>query len=177
MNQARSLDLLVELVRLLKKYGPEDFRSLSELLHDPTFAVTVADTLRVVADKVNVAPRRSAKDPPAERNGVADRIRRLDESEPEKAAHLRAILEALSLPDSLSVAAIRDYAQRAGLPALPPGSRRKVAAALVDALLGLDLPTVEQHARALSGTSQTPRHLENWSRIILDPTLRSAPKA
>lgn len=178
MNQSRSLDLLIELVRLLKKYGPDEFRSLAELLRNPVCAGELADTLRAVADNVNGAPQaKPAKSPPSERTGVMGRIHRLSETAPEKAAHLRAILESLSSTDGISTSAIREYAVRAGLPALPVGGRRKVVAGLIDTLFEMDLPALEAHARTLVTASTATRHLEGWSRIILDPTLRTRPGA
>jgi hypothetical protein len=166
--------LLVDLVKLLKKHGPETFRVLAAALRDPDQLANLSETLDVLSQQSSRFGVTARKGTP-QRTGLRKQLDTLAETAPDKAALLRRLLEQLMAADGIPLPELRTYARQAGLPQLKSGDRARVAQAFVTALIDLDTSQIQKHIEQLATTPQeSDRDLAGWSRIILDPNLRSA---
>ncbi len=150
----RSIDLLNDLVRLLKRYGPEEFKRLSAMLADPT----LVESLRAVLDGLpTVTPQRPER---AEKESAEsapdpnfDRLRsRL--SDPAAYPHVRDLM---------------DEARKLGVRIPPSGfkSRKDAVGAVVRHFR--TVPSTEL-AAAVDRLQVGDRRgsLQEWSSIIME---------
>jgi hypothetical protein len=174
VTEPTQLDLLLDLVKLLKKYGPETFKTLATALRDPDQLAHLSETLNILSNesgRLKLGPR----DRPESKSSLRSQIEFLAEKSPEKAALLRKLLDQLMAPEGISIADLRAYARQTGLPQLKSGDRSRLVQAFVASLMTLDLPQIQDHIERLAMTPRTnDRDLAGWSRIILDPEFRSA---
>ncbi|MCI0704234.1 MAG: hypothetical protein L0241_24515 [Planctomycetia bacterium] len=173
MTATSHIDLLADLIKLLKKHGPETFRSLAAALRDPDQLASLSETLEVLSQQSSRLGA-SARERTPQRTGLRKQLDTLAETAPDKAALLRQLLEQLMASDGIPLSDLRTYARQAGLPQLKSGNRARVAQAFVAALLDLDVPQIRKHIEQLAKPQENDRDLAGWSRIILDPNLRSA---
>jgi hypothetical protein len=169
-DRTQELALLIDVARLLEKYGQATFKRLADSLDDPEFTATVRRLVGATANTLP-APRGRARDrASAERR----RLIRLAERVSEVGGHtagapllgfIQAVIDDETRLPRLKE--IRSFAERNGLAAPTSTSRRNALAQVLDQLVSLPGETVEPLAAELYESARVDdRSLEGWSRII-----------
>jgi len=164
MSSPREFELLADLARLLKKYGPGAFERLAKELSKPELAKSMA---AVLASAAKISQIRDTKTKPEE---IQDSIRALQDVDPEKAEALDRLYEALRRKSILPhLRDVKRFALENGLVSSRLKSREESVAYLMRAFMGMplsDLKSVLDRAR-LSGNLDD-RSLESWSKVIFE---------
>ncbi|MFH1113771.1 MAG: hypothetical protein V1792_07605 [Pseudomonadota bacterium] len=188
------LDLLMDLGKLLKKYGPQPFRVLATWLSSPdkteelvTFLSHTADisskvhakkSVRKSAEKSEILARENI---PKAKASTPKALKSLQVTEPEKHEilvefHARLLRKSI-LPELKD---IRHFAVANGLKDLKGDSRQKAINPLVNALAGLPIHRVREavQARKRERGYNAPREdsLEDWTEVILGGGRKSRAK-
>jgi hypothetical protein len=174
VKETSHLDLLADLTKLLKKHGPETFRALAEALRDPEQLASLSDTLEVLSkESIHFGVTKQGRTSPG--SALRAQLDEVANTSPEKANLLRQLWERLMASESVTSSELRSYARRAGLPQLKSGERGRVVQAFVASLITLDIAQIQHHIDQIpKGSGDNENDLAGWSRIILDPKLRSA---
>jgi hypothetical protein len=177
MKEDPELDLLADIVRLLKKFGPEPFERLAEQLSSPEFLERVRLLLsagaRACRESETKGFVRAKKD--RYEGGFRLALVELQKTEPEKASLLLKFYDDLSSKSVLpTLKDLRAFALSAGLPPLTESTRPKALVRLVESLQAQPL---EELRKILSRIEPIPdsedRSLSSWARIILDKDMRT----
>jgi hypothetical protein len=171
MSQEGKFELLIDIARLIKKYGPdtfeelanylrkkETFNSLIELLKTSSKAAKVVSspTLIIQAEKKKV--------------GIKGFLSRMEKTEPIKAHILSAFHDELLAKAVLpNLREIKDFASDSGLRLITAGSRDKAIFPLLKDLGTRqidEIKTIINNANRMAQRSD--RTLEAWTGIILD---------
>ena len=172
MNSRPEFDLLADIARLMRKYGPETFESLAQSLSSPEFSERLA-TLLVTTSKAGRIARANevtAKKRAAPARDFRSSLAALSQTEPEKGKLLVEFYDGLVAQSILpSLRDIRAFASGAGLAAVKAHARKDAIIPLVRELMSLPLDELQAAQSAARRTStQNDRSLEGWSKIILD---------
>jgi len=167
--QDRELDLLVALARLLRKYGPEPFESLSASLASPEYSQKLADLL---AETARVGRKTGTKGRPsgADRRGEPTRkfLESLRPTQPEKYEVLAILHDELTDGTVLpSVRDMRQFAEELHLPELRATSRQRAIGQLIRSLSSLSAEEIRHRAQRLPRSRLGESGLKGWSDIIL----------
>jgi hypothetical protein len=170
MSTSRDLDLLEDLIGLLRKYGADTFQSLAHSLKPDAIPEVLSNLLEELAEaeQVRYSRRRGGAATQSARatRGVLTSIK---ESEPEKYKLLSKFRE--DLLDGRLLPTMRDlraFAVEVGLPELSQSSRQKAVAPVIRSLMSLPLDDVRAIIQAIATYDSHDRDLEGWSNIILD---------
>ena len=177
MNGGREFDLLVDLSKLLKKYGPEVFTQLAEQLSAPEFVEQLTKLLSGTARVARKVPATHAASLPKtpSPHELRSSLVALGETEPERGVLLVRLYDELMAQTVLpTIQDLRTFAIRAGLGPLEIRSRPQAVLALLNELRKRPVEELTALVADLhTATGQNDRSLENWSRIILDKELRT----
>jgi hypothetical protein len=172
MITSAQASLLLDLAGLLKKHGPDVFHSLATVLRDPALVSETCELLEKFAQVSGSSNSKTLKK--GSKNSLRERIAAIAESSPERANLLRQLLEQLTRTESISPADLRAYARQVGLPDLPKGDRRRAIRAFVSHLFDFDQETIQRHLQNLAALpNHNRRDLSEWTRLILNPELRT----
>lgn len=169
MKENQELDLLADIARLYKKYGPDVFERLADRVASPEFAIVLSSILRTTA-------RVSSQVSPKRRASLRSEMDKLSQEQPNKhlmlqsfASDLRAGLLLTNLRD------IRRFAAENGLPHITADSRKDAVSQFMRGLIPLptnELTRILLHARE---TQSFTSSLSQWSEIITKGMTRSPP--
>ena len=162
----REMALILDLSRLLKKYGPEVFDSLAEALSDPEWPDRLSRILRAVS---STAPQRQQVRESRRSRSTADRVEtQLRNADADHVALLRPIAESLITAEILPhLRDVTELALTIGLPAPRARSRGEAIVDLVRVLLAMPMDELEKVVPAIMASADRgQRSLEGWSRII-----------
>jgi hypothetical protein len=162
-------DLLADIARLLKKYGPEAFERLAENLSSPEFLehlVTILKTSTKAGMTANIGRHTRKK-----KQSSADfrsSLTALDDKE--KAELLLKFYDGLMSKTLLpTLRSLQSFISDAGL---PPSKTKVREKAIIQAIRTLRALSLDELKSILSTVSQAPlqddRSLEGWSNIILN---------
>lgn len=160
------LALLLDLGKLLKRYGPEVFKSLAEALADPEWSSRLSIILGTVATT------RSQQPPvrkPRPKRALSDRVgAQLRNADAAHAALLEPIAERWITGESLPrLKDVAEFALTVGIPAPSTRSRGDAIVDVVRALAGMPTDELENVLPALElSAGRSQRSLEGWNRII-----------
>jgi hypothetical protein len=177
MNEAREFDLLVDLSKLLKKYGPEVFDQLAEQLSAPEFVDRLTKLLSGAAQTARAVsaslPNPRPKQP--SQKEVRASLVALSDTDSEKGSLLLRLYDELMAKTVLPTTQdLRNFAARSGLGFLEIRSRPQAIVALLEELRGRSLEELTALVAELhTAGAHNDRSLENWTRIILDKELRA----
>lgn len=176
MSDRPEFALLIEIAKLLRKYGPETFESLAENLSTPEFSERLVSVLSTVA-KTGRTVRPKESETAEERRSLRDFRSSLvaaGKTEPEKSELLVKFYDGLTAKTILpTLRDIQAFASDMGLPPLKATARDKAVIPLTKALLPLPLEELRARLAAVKPVSnQDDRSLEGWSNIILDKERR-----
>ncbi len=165
MIDGSEFELLAELARLLKKYGPETFEGLAEHLSSPEFSQRLVTLLSATARQGRAMG--VSEDRQLLRN-IRTSLTELQHREPEKAKLLLRLYDGMVAKNILPTRRdIEAFVSEMGLLPIKTNVRKTAIASLINALMVF--PIDELKAK-LSTTDpiQDDRSLEGWSNIILD---------
>lgn len=170
-------DLLIDLARLLKKYGPEPFEALARSIGSPETSVRLAALLTGAAQAARAThqPATTAvRAPKTMRTApLAAALETIKTSEPAKYSCLAELYENLKEGRVLpTMRAVRSFLAERGLPAISATSRDKAFPAVMRLLLPLSVEELKSLSKDLPRHDQHGRDLEGWSNLILDRNRR-----
>jgi len=168
MNRKTELDLLVELAKLVKKYGPESFEALSDLLSSPVMTQRLPSLLKEVAkeSRTNTTVKQEIKN--IKRAPTPRSLNNIEESEPEKYSILMDIYNSLNDKTALpTLEGIRKFSLDHDLPRITAKTRKLAINQLINSLSGLPEGEFERIAQSFKKYGFDDRSLEGWSDIIL----------
>jgi hypothetical protein len=174
VSDTPELELLVEIAKLLKRYGPETFEGLAQGLSTPEFSERLVSVLIMTAKTGRTArPKEREIEVTRRRPNVRDfrsSLVDLGKSEPEKSDLLIRFYDELSAKAVLpTMRDIQGFASDMGLPSLNATARSKAIIPLVKALLPLPLEDLRARLMTVKRVqNQDDRSLEGWGKIILD---------
>ncbi len=176
MNDKPELELLVEVAKLLKKYGPDAFEKLAESLSTPEFS----EQLNIILSTTAKAARSVKKDVQLSEGKQAPRDFRsslvtLGKTDPEKSDLLIKFYDGLMAKTFLpTLRDIQSFISDTGLSPLKTTARDKAIIPLVKSLLLLSVEEIKAKLIRVKHISTTDdRSLEGWSSIILDKERRT----
>ena len=176
MNEQRELDLLVDITRLLKKYGPEAFERLANVLQERR----LADTVATVLDKT-IRARMARAETPVGYKAVRRRQRKqgllvskdvllaIATEDAEKSRLLVSFWEDLQARRRLPrLRDVRDFAMDSDLPPVAGPSRDRAVSSLTEHLMTLPMERLSAIVEAAQVMESSGKgSLEAWTRVIL----------
>ncbi|MBI1927970.1 hypothetical protein HYR99_27475 [Candidatus Poribacteria bacterium] len=176
MSERSEFELLMEIAKLLKKYGPDTFEKLASVLSSRDFSEHLASVLSSLAKESRSAQRRktSLADSTRAPRDFRSSLIQMKESEPDKSALLLKLYDDLTAKAVLpTLRDIHAFASDAGLPPIKANSRNKAIVPLLKMLMVLPLDELQLKLSAIESASmRDDRSLEGWSNIILDKERR-----
>ena len=177
MSNRPEFELLSEIAKLLKKYGPETFESLSENLSSPEFSECLVSVLTTAA-KVGRTTRAKEVKTTEQRRSPRDfrsSLVAIGKTEPEKSALLVKFYDGLTAKTFLpTLRDVQAFVSDTGLPPVKAKARHKAIVPLVKALLPLSLEDIKAKLSVIKRVPvQDDRSLEGWSNLILDKERRA----
>jgi hypothetical protein len=166
MNNNKEFDLLSDLAKLIKKYGPGPFEALSEQLRNPRFTGTLIDVLNTTAGTYRTLPR--AKGRSRSRTPNSEFLTSLNRYDAERFALLVDLYDALKNKSILpTLREMKDFASDNGLPPIKAKSREKALVPFVRIFLKMPIEEVREYLRRIQPTRISgDRTLEGWSQVI-----------
>lgn len=168
MSDKPEFELLIEIAKLLKKYGPEAFESLAQGLSSPEFSERLASILTASA-RIGRSEQKKAESKRMTKDFRLSVIE-LGETEPEKSALLLTLYDSLMAKTLLpTLREIQIYVSDMGLPPVKVTTRDKTIVPLIKTLMNLPINELKDKLSVIKPVStQDDRSLEGWSNIILD---------
>lgn len=167
MINQQETNLLADLARLLKKYGPEVFESLASSIASPERAQRLSMLLATIATNENASRFRGSRR--TNHRSMLQSLARLEETDPEKCQILIRFRDDLLAQKILpTLAEVRDFSLRCGLPVIAVNSRQKAIPKLVTALAALPVETIRSHLASLREAEPPKSDLEGWAEVILN---------
>jgi hypothetical protein len=177
MKTQRELDLLVDLAKLLRKYGPEPFESLAASISTPEMTQHISVLLTQVAKIGRNIPKTKRKVRPKEKPSIPRSLTALRSVEPEKYKLLmnfhNDLIGKTVLP---TLRDIKEFAIDCGLPQVLGESRQRAISPLIGSLTKLAIKQLMAKIGSLKKYDMGDRSLEGWSNIILSRQQRSDEK-
>lgn len=170
MNKYKEEDLLIDIAKLIKKYGAETFFSLSQSISSPETTQKLATILSESSKLI----RKTQKGAEKHKTNISQSVvisKTLDEiknTEPELYGVLYPFYEGLIRKDFLPrLSDIREFAIDCGLPAINATSRAKSINPLMISIIGHHNRRLLARIKSVSISRDNNRSLEGWSGIIL----------
>lgn len=171
MSDDKKYDLLLDLAKLIKKYGVGPFNDLSADLSSPFFKNNFSELLFKIAKTAEETGFKESK--PAKRKQVPrsfrSRLLKIQEEQPEKGKLLLKLFDDLSLKKFLpTLRDIRNFIADNGLQPLNVKSRKNAIIPFVKQLITLETSDIEKIITDIRPfTESDDRSLGGWSDIIL----------
>ncbi len=172
MSEKKELELLIDIAKLLKKYGPETFESLAKNLILPDFSERLASVLSRAAKIAESVPSKELKavKKKTPKKDFRSSLVELDKTDPEKSGLLLSfydnMIEKKFLP---TLRNIHTFLSDMGFQPPKAKSREKAIVPLVKMLSTLSIDELIECLNDVKAVSrQDDRSLEGWSNIILD---------
>ena len=176
MSNKTELELLIEIAKLLKKYGPDTFEKLAENLSSPEFLERLISILSTTARTARLVKKDTQ---PSERKQTPIDVRSslvaLAKTEPEKSDLLIKFYDGLTAKAFLpTLRDIQSFVSDMGLPSVKATARDKAIVPFVKSFLPLSIEEIKAKlGRIKPVSSANDRSLEGWSNIILDKERRT----
>jgi hypothetical protein len=171
METRSELDLLVDLAKLVKRYGPGPFEQLAESICSPDLAQRLSRILSELSQHARMHSASKARSHQRQGPCIPKALVDLQEKDPDRYTLLKGFYEDLTARVVMpSIRDIREFARDCRFPDVRAESRQKAIGPLIGALCRLDLPKEELAARIESAKryDATNRSLAGWSSIILN---------
>jgi hypothetical protein len=169
MIKERELDLLIDLLKLQKKYGNETFASLAHYLLGSEPFGELSEMLVDVSEKAKAIPKEEKKLTPTQEQHIPKALVALKHSEPEKFELLFRFHNDLVARTVLpTLRDIKDLAEDLGLPEIRADSRQKAISPFITSLAAYQLDKIKARIQSIMRQQTGDRHLEDWAKIILN---------
>jgi hypothetical protein len=169
VNKRPELDLLLELAKLLRKYGPEAFESLSVSLKSPEITNMLSELLGGLAHEV-----RKTRDSTKESKGKVGRsapdksLTSLKSTDPPKYSLIIDIqtdlLEKRKLP---TIGDLHEFAFSLGISNIQSTSRQKVISAIINTLMRMSIEEISSKTQMIVTHPSREGNIEGWSDFVL----------
>lgn len=169
MRTQQELDLLVDIAKLLKKYGPETFDSIAKLISSPEMTQQLPHILTQVAKIARTTPKTKREAGQKQRPSIPRSLINLESVYPEKYQLLMKFYTDLITKTVLpSLRDIKEFALECELPEVRAKSRQRAISPLISSLIKLPNEQLTAKIRLLKKYDADDRSLESWSNIILN---------
>lgn len=176
MIEERDLMMLVELDRIVARYGSGTVARLAKLIKDRQRAEQLAALLESAASRVSdkdqkvTGPDSFSKSPSRPDRIGSTVLKNLELLDPEKHMAVREIRDILLNRESLkSMSDLRNFAWKHGLELGKASSRTAAIVPFLRSLSELSTPTIISIRDSLSGVNQDDRSLQSWWDVIVKP--------
>lgn len=165
----RELELLVDIAKLLKKYGPDPFELLAKVISTPEMTQHLIELLEQSAKTAKTVKKTKKITKKKHKISIPKLLLEIKESEPEKFEILTNLYNDLILKNFLpSLREIKQLAIEYGLPEINFKSRQQAINQIIDSLINLTLEEIKAKIQLIEKYSGNDRSLEDWSKIILN---------
>lgn len=169
MTTQPELDLLIDLAKLLKKYGPEPFESLAESISSPEMAQHLSRILIQVTKTARTIPKTKREKGLKQEPSIPKSLITLEGVEPEKYQLLMSFYTNLTAKTLLpSLRDIKEFAMECGLPEVRAKSRQKAISPLISSLVKFPNEQLIGKIQSVKKYDMSDRSLEGWTNIILN---------
>ncbi|MFH1774112.1 MAG: hypothetical protein ABH874_04035 [Methanobacteriota archaeon] len=169
MRKKQELDLLVDIVKLLKKYGPEPFELLAESISSPEMRQRLPLILTEVAKIARTIPKTTRETRPKQGQSIPRALITLEGVDLGKYQLLMNFYTDLVAKTVLpSLRDINEFARRLGLQEVRAKSRQKAISPLITSLIKFSTEELRVQIQSLKKYEIGDRSLEGWSNIILN---------
>jgi hypothetical protein len=180
MIDQREFDLLSDLARLLKKYGPGAFKELARILREPEVIKNLIEIVEASASAgQSLSAKKIKKDhSQAHRTGTRQLLADLAEKEPLKAELLSKFNDALTTRIAYpSLKDLRAFVMDNGLESIRTNTRDKAIYQVLKDLAARPVEAIKSIiSRARIEAKADDRSLEGWAEVILDKKKRQPKK-
>ena len=167
--------LLVELAKLARRYGPEEFERLADVIGKPEFASSLSEILRQTAraSRTHADSMGSTGDHPGPKAGkritMSALLDRLREQQPEKFAIVSEIRQRLAEKRALPMLAdVMIFAENHRYRLEGKRTRDQAVASLLRVLVDLPEKDLRQVLENLPTSPEEKSDLRGWSDIIMN---------
>lgn len=169
MTDQRELDLLIDLVKLLKKYGPVSFEELAKYLSSQTITQELPQILTKVAQMARTIAEKKQKKEKEQATAIPQTLISIEHSEPEKYQLLKVFYDELIAKAVLpTLKDIKEFLRESGFPETRADSRQKAINPLVSSLVKSSNKEILNKIQSISKYKSGYRSLEGWGNIILN---------
>ena len=166
--EEQEVDLLLDLLKLLKKHGDGIFASLANKLTSGEVTGNLSQILMQVSKKPELMPQPEKERKRKQRHPIPKLLSVLEKVDPQKYGILiefyRDLVAKRVLP---SLSDIKQFAAECGLPDVSANSRQKAISPLIDALAVSPSQMVSEWIQSAKSRQLTDRSLEGWGKIIM----------
>jgi DNA-binding transcriptional MerR regulator len=167
MTDQQELDLLIDLVKLVKKYGPVSFEELAKYLSSQATTQELPQILTKVAQMTRAIPEKKQKKEQA--TAIPKALISIEHSEPEKYLLLKVFYDKLTAKAVLpTLKDIKEFLRESGFPEAHADSRQKAINPLVSSLVKSSNKEILNKIQSISKYKSGYRSLEGWGNIILN---------
>ena len=162
------LDLLVDLAKLIRKYGPEPFEILANSSRSTDLMKELTHLLSASARIARETPIRgkATKNKPV--TLIEKTLALLQETEPQKYELISAFYNALQTKNVLpTIRDVKAFVSDCGLPQIRENSRQKSIAPLMQRLILLPTEELSKKLKMPQWNQKGDRSLAGWTNIIL----------
>ena len=169
MNDKKEFDLLTDLAKLIKKYGPEVFDNLAIEISKPEFSQHLAQILSTISKASrSVQTGNRQTETKQSRTNFRSSLLELETLDSEKGVILSQLYDGLITKTFLPTwKDMKIFVADNGLPSLKATSRDKAIIPFVKMFIPMPLEQVKLHLQKIQPVSSNDdRSLEGWSNII-----------
>jgi hypothetical protein len=169
MTEQREIDLLIDLLKLMRKYGSQSFELLANDLSSSQITERLSRILTKVPEKARAAPKTRKSQRTKQQQPIPKALMALEHSDPQKFEILSKFYRDLVTKTVLpSLRDIKYLAEELGLPEIRAESRQKAISPLITMLAVYPLDKIKEKIQSVDRYRTGDRSLEGWSKIILD---------
>jgi len=169
LKTEKELNLLVDIAKLIRKYGPEPFESLAQSILSPQLSQDLSNILMQTSKVARAISEEKEKYKTKEESPILRSLLALKRKEPEKYRLLTNFHNGLVTKTLLpSLREIKEFASDCGLPEIRAESRQKAISPLVGSLAKLPYEQLAEKIKSIRKHGKEDRSLEGWTNIILD---------
>jgi len=170
MTEKPELDLLIDLAKLLKKYGADSFKDLAKLLSSQTITQELPQILTKIAQIAGTIPeKKQKKGKESSSYAIPKVLISIEDSNPEKYKLLKEFYDELIAKAVLpTLKDIKEFLQESGFPDIHADSRQKAIIPLVSFLVKSSNKEIMDKIQSISKYKSGNRSLEGWGNIILN---------
>lgn len=165
MMNDKELDLLIDLAKLLRRYGADIFKSLAEHMASPELNESVSKVLSEIAERVPSKSRKTKKGPRQTFPSLMDELKLTN---PQKQLLLQEILDGLMNKFFLpTLSDLKAFSDDSNLSKITTKSRKTAINQLLFRLAELPEDQILKIVESLKTTGSGDRSLQSWSNLIL----------
>ena len=168
MTKERELELLQDILKLLRKYGPESFELLADSLSSGELADDLSRILTQAARRSKGFDQSGKKRGETQPRPIPKSLSNLEKADPQKYGILVEFYGNLAAKRILPLLSdVRQFAAELGLPGVRASSRPKAIHQIIDALVVIPYDRIKELIQWITMHPSNDRSLEAWGRVIM----------